>query len=104
MRRRVVVAAILALGWSAAAAIYATAPSAEEDPWIAEMESSREYERQVEVLGGKGALLANDLTRWFAGLWHGQSLAYTIAFLAIVAALAFYAWDLVRSAASGEDP
>ncbi len=103
MRRRVAVAAILALGWGAAVAIYVTAPAPEEDPWIAEMQSSREYERQVEVLGGKGALLANDLTRWLAGLWHGQSLAYTVACLTIVVALLYYAWDRVRSAPPGDD-
>ncbi len=97
-RRRIVAGAILALGWSAAVAIYATAPAPEEDPWIAEMETSREYERQVEVIGGKGALLANDLTRWLAGLWHGENLAYTVAVLAILVALAYWAWDRARSA------
>ncbi len=97
-RRRVVSGTIVAVGWIAAVAIYLTARDAEADPWIEEMEHSREYERQVEVVGGKGALLATELDRWFAGLWQGTSLAYTIAFLALVVALAYYAWDRGREA------
>ncbi len=98
VRRRVVFAAIVAIGWIAAIAIYVTARDAEADPWIEEMEHSREYERQVEIVGGKGALLATELDRWFAGLWHGTSLAYTVAVLTVLVALAYYAWDWTRDA------
>ncbi len=102
-RRRVVVAAILAVGWIAALAVYLTAADVEEDPWIADMQSSREYERQVEVVGGKGALLATELDRWFAGVWQGRSLAYTVAVLTALVALAYYAWDRARDAPPGAD-
>ncbi len=97
-RRRIVVAAILALGWGAAAAIYLAAPAPEDDPAVYELQHSREYERQVEVIGGKGALLATELDRWISGLFEGRSLAYTIAVLTAIVALAAWAWDRVREA------
>jgi hypothetical protein len=39
--------------------------------------------QDLELYGGKANLLANELTRWFAGLWHGESLAYTIGCITI---------------------
>ncbi len=100
VRRRVVVAGILAVGWIAAAAIYLAMPDVVEDEGVSEIESSREYERQVEVIGGKGALLAAELDRWIAGLWQGKNHAYTVAFLTALVALAFYVWDRTRGSPS----
>ncbi len=103
-RRRIVVAAILACGWIAAAAIYVAAPAPQdEDPDVYEMRHSREYERQVEVLGGKGALLADDLTRWLASLWQGRTLAYPVALLTAAAAAGWYAWDRLGASAPDRD-
>ncbi len=101
VRRRVVVAGILAVGWIAAAAIYLAMPDVVEDEGVSEIESSREYERQVEVIGGKGALLATELDRWFAGLWQGKNLAYTIACLTALVALAYGVLDLARDSRTG---
>ncbi|HVN72294.1 MAG TPA: hypothetical protein VMU10_09780 [Desulfomonilia bacterium] len=52
-------------------------------------EDTKMYSHDLELYGGKAAVLADELRLWFAGLWHGKSLAYTIAFLSIVIALGF---------------
>jgi hypothetical protein len=52
--------------------------------------SSKRYVHDLEVYGGKAAVLADDFNRWFSGLWQGTSLAYTIAFLSTVTALGFF--------------
>jgi len=46
--------------------------------------------RNVELYGGTAAVVADALNRWFAGLWHGRPLAYTLAVLAIGIALACF--------------
>lgn len=38
-------------------------------------EDSRVYRRDLEHLGGKAAIVVDDFSRWFVGLWHGKSLA-----------------------------
>ena len=42
------------------------------------MASTKMYQRDLQRFGGGSAVLADDLTRWFAGLWHGRSLAVTL--------------------------
>jgi hypothetical protein len=42
-------------------------------------EDSKKYLRDMELYGGKANVLADDLRRWFVGLWHGKSLAFTVA-------------------------
>ena len=41
-------------------------------------------------MGGKAAIVANDLNKWFAGLWQGESLAYTVAVITIIIAAGYY--------------
>jgi hypothetical protein len=91
--RRFAIAGILAVGWTVAAAVYATASPAQEDPDVYDMQHSKRYERQVEMLGGKATVMANEMTEWFAGIWQGTRLAYTIAVLTIAVACAYYLWD-----------
>lgn len=52
------------------------------------------YLHDLELYGGKANLLADELMRWFAGLWHGESLAYTIGCITIFLSfgLAFVAY------------
>jgi len=50
-------------------------------------ENSKKYIHDLELYGGKAAVLADDLMRWFAGLWHGKSLAFTIACVTIFISL-----------------
>ena len=46
-------------------------------------EDSKMYLRNLQLHGGKASVLADELRRWFVGLWHGKSLAFTVAFITI---------------------
>ena len=46
-------------------------------------EYSKKYLRDVELIGGKANVLADEFRRWFIGLWHGESLAFTVACITI---------------------
>jgi len=46
-------------------------------------ENTKIYRHDLEVYGGKAAVLADDFRRWFVGLWHGKSLAFTITCITI---------------------
>ena len=45
---------------------------------------TKKYLRDMELYGGKANVIADEFRRWVAGLWHGKSLAYTVACFAIV--------------------
>jgi hypothetical protein len=53
-------------------------------------EDSRTYRRDLELYGGKAAVLADDFSRWFVGLWHGKSLAFTVAGISIFISIVFF--------------
>jgi hypothetical protein len=42
-------------------------------------EDSKQYLRGLELYGGKANVLMDQLRRGFIGLWHGKSLALTVA-------------------------
>jgi hypothetical protein len=48
---------------------------------------SKSYQRDMELYGGTANLLADELRRWFDGLWQGQTLAYTVGFLTLFGTL-----------------
>src|SRR5208337_1955736 len=55
-------------------------------------EDSKKYLRGLELYGGKANVLMDQLRRGFAGLWHGKSLAFTVACLSILISFGvFYA-------------
>ncbi len=55
-------------------------------------EDSRVYRRDLELYGGKAAVFADDFSRWFVGLWHGKSLAFTVAGISIfISVVVFFA-------------
>ncbi len=47
-------------------------------------ETSKVYVHNLELYGGKAAVLADEFNRWFNGLWHGTSLAFTVACVTIL--------------------
>jgi hypothetical protein len=53
-------------------------------------EDSRVYRRDLEHLGGKAAIVVDDFSRWFIGLWHGKTLAFTVAGIIIFISLLFF--------------
>ncbi len=46
-------------------------------------EDSKRYLRGLELYGGEANVLVDKLGRWFVGLWHGKSLATSVAFITI---------------------
>jgi hypothetical protein len=53
-------------------------------------EDSRMYRRDLELYGGKAAVVVDDFSRWFGGLWHGKSLAFTVAGISIFISFVFF--------------
>jgi hypothetical protein len=85
-----VTAAILSVGLVSAVVIYLTAEEPAENPLIDQLENSKVYRRSLEMYGGKANLLAEEFTRWFGSLWHGKSLAFTVAVIAVVIAAIYH--------------
>lgn len=94
-------ASILLLGLSSAVAIYLAADGKLDEGqsyevaggkiYPAMQERSKKYMHDLELYGGKAAVLADDFNRWFDGLWRGQMLAFTVAGIAALLALGFFA-------------
>ena len=99
-RLHLVAAVILLVGLGSAVIIYLSAENNSADVSSYEMaggysypmapEDSKRYLHDLELYGGKANVIAHDFTRWFAGLWLGKSLAFTIACIAIVLAVGVY--------------
>jgi hypothetical protein len=53
-------------------------------------ENSKKYVHDLELYGGKANVLANEFMSWFAGLWHGKSLALTVACITIFISLGVF--------------
>ena len=87
---------ILLAGLGAAAFVFFSADDEAADDaagggvYVISPRDSKRYRHDVELLGGKAAVLADDFNRWFAGLWQGRRLAWTLAVLAIGGALACF--------------
>jgi len=82
--------AILLVGLAGAALIYVFAADDRDTDLAGEITSGRMYRHNLELMGGKFAVVADQFNEWFAGLWHGRSLAYTVAVLAVAIALACF--------------
>ena len=65
-------------GFATAVVIYFV-NAAPDDASGYRLEDSKKYVREMEIYGGKMNLLASELGNWFGGLWHGRSLAFTVA-------------------------
>ena len=81
--------AILILGFAAAVVIYLTAAPPPGNPLGYDPMDTKKYLRDLELYGGKANVLAAQFKDWFVSLWHGKRLAFTVAVLAVIAALAF---------------
>jgi hypothetical protein len=82
--------AVLAAGLCSAFLIYATA---EEDPGsgaLYEMVHAKPYIHELQRFGGKAAVLFDEFNRWFAALWQGKALAFSVAWISIFVALGIF--------------
>ena len=94
---------VLLSGLACAALIFVLAPEDGSSNAAQEITRGRMYQRDIALVGGKGALYATRFGEWFADLWHGRELSYTIAVLAAAVALAcFWLARLMSVPAPGE--
>lgn len=99
-RYYLIAAFILIAGMVAAVVIYLNASDAGGDAlayefadgtvYAVDPADSKMYRHQLERFGGKAAVFADDLNRWFSGLWRGKRLATTVMFLSFVVAFAVF--------------
>ena len=105
IRLYLIAACILVAGLGSATAIYFTAPDYSDNvgyeiingkAYPVAPEDSKMYMHDMELYGGKANVIADEFIRWFDGFWHGETLAFTVAFIAasISLALIFYAAGL----------
>lgn len=102
MKRRlyIITVIILLVGLSSAVLIYLTAENDSKSilgyeivdghAYPIEPGTSKKYIHDLERYGGKANVLADEFIRWFAGLWQGKSLAFTIAGMTILISLSFF--------------
>jgi hypothetical protein len=99
-----VTACILLVGLGAAVAIYLTAAEIPDNPF-ADYEQSKRFSYEVQRMGGKMALVANDASAWFDALWQGRQLAWTVACITLVIALGYYVVTSgIQPGGQGEGP
>lgn len=79
---------VLGIGLLAAAVVYLVAGPEPENPLGYDPMQTKSYLHDLELYGGKANILAVEFRDWFIGLWFGRNLAYTIAVLSVVTALA----------------
>src|SRR5215467_10258918 len=79
--------AVLVSGLVAATLIYIFATDDQDAEAAREIAEGRMYQRNLEVMGGKLMVYLAQFNDWFASLWHGTSLALTVAVLSIAIAL-----------------
>ena len=89
-RLYLITAIILLVGLGSALLIYLTAGDASENMAIYEFEHSNKYRHDLELYAGKWNVLADEFTRWFDGLWHGKSLAFTVACITVFISLVIF--------------
>jgi len=81
---------ILAVGLASALWIYLAAAPAPDDISADDPTDSKQYQRQMELYGGKANVLAADLMRWLGSLWRGRRLAVTVACATVLVAGGFW--------------
>lgn len=72
---------VLVGGLIAAAVIYFTAPADRSAALLGIDIRTNRDRSQLERMGGKGYVMFKDIDEWFATLWQGQRLGYTIGVL-----------------------
>lgn len=101
-RIRRVTRILLAAGLGAALVAWIVARARPENPLGYDPLENKKYLHDLQVYGGTANVLAAEFREWFAGLWYGRNLAYTIAVLTILVVLVvrFY---MLTSPEDGEE-
>ena len=86
-RIRRVTRILLAVGFGAALVAWIVARARPENPLGYDPLDNKKYIHDLQVYGGTANVLAAEFREWFAGLWYGKNLAYTIAALTILVVL-----------------
>jgi len=103
-RLNLAAAFILLSGLTGSAIIYLNALGFSDTPPEYEFEGTKQYVHDLELYGGKANVLATEFGKWFNGLWHGKSLAFTLAIITILISLGlFLVAHHVPPAESGSD-
>ncbi len=102
-RHLAIAAAILLAALVAAVVIYLRAASEPETLLELSPETSKKYLRDLETIGGTANVLAVETETWFAGLWHGRSLAWTVAVLGLLLALGYVFFAVILPPYPGRD-
>ena len=89
-RLQMTAVAILIAGLITAIGIYVSAARSTDDMVAYEIQHSKQYQRTLELYGGKANVLAVEFTQWFDSLWHGTRLAYTLACATVLLAAGFW--------------
>lgn len=95
---------LLAAGLGSAVVIYLTAAPQAANPLGYEPEDTKKYLRDLEIYGGKANVVATQFQHWFDGLWRGRQLAFTVAVLTILLALAFWFLATRLAVGAGQPP
>src|SRR5215472_5253342 len=82
--------AVLVLGLVAATLVYVFAADDQDAEAAREIAEGRMYQHDLEVMGGKMMVYLAQFNDWFASLWHGTSLAATVAVLSVAIALGLF--------------
>ncbi len=85
-RIRRVTRTILAVGFSAALCVYVADRVRPANPLGYEPLETKKYLHDLEAYGGKANVIAAEFREWFADLWYGERLAYTLVVLTLLAA------------------
>ena len=95
---------LLVAGLLAATIIYCTARPDEQLGILGVDIPTKRQSLELERMGGKSYILFNDFNEWFASLWHGRRLGYTIGVLSIAGFLScrWFA-DLLEHAPASDD-
>ncbi|HJW30347.1 MAG TPA: hypothetical protein VJ508_14040 [Saprospiraceae bacterium] len=93
-------AIILMVGLGSAILIYLTAENDRDSFLVYEAtggyvhpmahKDSRMHGHDLELYGGKAKVPTHEFMHWFAGLWHGKSLAFTVAGITIYISFGFF--------------
>jgi hypothetical protein len=80
---------LLGIGFGSALAIYLIARPDSDDPLLGDPLMTKRYVHDLGVIGGKSNVMIAEFIDWFESLWHGQTLAGTVAVLTVFATLVF---------------